>query len=279
VRLLGNFEDSEDTRAIGSIFLDHLQFLTVERCTPCLFLEKLALPRDARIFIRYNLISHLIPFAFNLPQSIGEYVSLQGLASLHALITLQHDTYIDATGPNGSIAIRFTDLQDASPVCGAILSLPTTGITQFICEFHPASTMVEMGKVTKMMDILPRLEEIVLVHFSETATKNLLSPLKDASGWTNLLRLKLVHCRKIPDWIGDLVQVAAERKDEGLMLDNVTVVYGEEEQAQELFDVLKWFVGMVDLVEVRPGEVVRSEQVWDDISCTARMIHVSAWGN
>lgn len=272
VRLLGNFEDNEDERAAGSIFLRHLRFFTVERCTPCAFLEKLTFPRNARIFIRYNLISHRIPFAFTLPQSMGGYANLQGLTSLHVLMAVQNDTYIDITGPSGSIAIRFMDLQDSSPVCNAIHSLSATGITRFVCEFHPALTRMEIDKVTAIMDILPHLEEIVLVHFGGKDTREFLFALKNASRWRRLLRLKFVHCRRIANWIRDLVEVAAERTDESPVLDTVTVVYEGREQVQELFGVLEGFVK----VEVEEGEATRSEQVWDDTSCTAKVISVLA---
>jgi hypothetical protein len=271
VRLLGNFEESEDTRAAGSILLGHLQFLAVERCTPCTFLETLAFPRNARIFIRYNLVSHFIPFAFTLPRSMGEYANLQGLTSLHVLVAFHNDTCIDATGPNGSIAIRFMDLQDASPVCDAIASLSTTGITQFVYELHPALTGMEIDKVTRMMDMLPYLEEIVLVHFGGTDMQEFLSALKNTNGWIGLLRLKFVHCRHITDWIGDLIEVAAERMDDDLVLGTVTVVCEGVGQEQELFGVLEGFVGALDLVEVGTGEMTRSEQVWDDTSCTTRL--------
>lgn len=272
VRLIGNFEENEDAHATGSIFLRHLRFFTVERCTPCTFLEKLAFPRNARIFIRHNLISHFIPFASTLPQSMGEYANLQGLTSLRALIT--NETYIDVTGPNGSIAIRLMDLQDASPVCDAIALLSTTGITQFVCEFHPDLTGMKIHKVTGMMNFLPHLEEIVLVHFGEADVQEFLSVLKNTSGWMELLRLKFVHCRRITDWIGDLIQVAAERMDDGLVLDTVTVVYEGTEQVQELFDVLGGFVRTLDRVELEASEVTRSEQVWDDTSCTTRVVSV-----
>lgn len=189
-------------------------------------------------------------------------------------MAFHNDTYIDLTGPNGSIAIRFMDLQGASPMCDAIDSLSTTEITQFVCEFHPASTRTEIDKVIRTMDTLPHLEEIVLVHFSETDMQEFLSALKNTSGWMRLSRLKLVHCRRITDWISDLIQVAAERMDEGLVLDTVTVVYEGREQEQELFGVLEWFVRTLERVGVEVGEVVRSEQVWDDISCTARVISV-----
>jgi len=275
VRLLGNFENGEDTRADGSISLGRLRFLTVERCTPCLFLEKLTFPRNARIFIRYNLISNLIPDAFSLPRSMGKYANLQGLASLHVVMAFRNDTYIEATGPNGSVAIRFMDLHDGSPVCNAIASLPAAEITQFVCEYHPALTAMQVDKVINMMDILPHLEEIVLVHFGRADTQDFLSSLKNTSKWTNLQRLKFVHCRQIADWIGDLIQVAAER-DGRLMLDVVTIIYEGKERTQELFGVLEGFVGMLELVEVGAGEVLRSEQVWDDANCTARIISVSA---
>ena len=269
VRLLGNFEESEDMRAAGSILLKHLQFFTVERCTPCTFLEKLAFPRNARISIHYNPIFHLIPFAFTLPQSIGEYANLQGVTSLYTLVAFHNDTYIDVAGPNGSMAVRFMDLQDASPVCDVIASLSTTGITQFVCEFHPALTGMEMDKVIRMMAILPHLEEIVLVHFGEADMQEFLSTLKNPRGWMRLLRLKFAHCRRITSWIRDLIQVAAERK-----LDTVTVVYDGREQMPELLGVLGAFVGTLDLVEVELGEVTRSERVWDDTSCTTRVISV-----
>lgn len=277
VRLLGNFEDSEDTRADGSISLGHLQFFTVERCTPCLFLEKLTLPRNARIFIRYNLISNLIPFAFSLPPSMGKYANLKGLTSLHVLMSFRSDSYyIEATGPNGSVAIGFMDLQDTSPVCNAIASLPATGITKFVCEFHPALTVMQVDKVIRMMGILPHLEEISLAHFGGADTQDFLSSLKNTSEWTKLLRLRFVHCRQMADWIGDLIQVAAER-DERLTLDTITVVYERRERTQELFGVLEGFVGTLELVEVGTEEVLRSEQVWDDTSCTARIVSVPAW--
>lgn len=274
VGLVGNFEESEDEREDGNILLGRLQSLSVERCTPCTFLDKLAFPRNARVFIHCGLVSRFTPFTFIFPPSIGEYANLQGLASLHVLMAFHNDTYIDLTGPNGSIAIRFMDLQGASPMCDAIDSLSTTEITQFVCEFHPASTRTEIDKVIRTMDTLPHLEEIVLVHFSETDMQEFLSALKNTSGWMRLSRLKLVHCRRITDWISDLIQVAAERMDEGLVLDTVTVVYEGREQEQELFDVLEWFVRTLERVGVEVGEVVRSEQVWDDISCTARVISV-----
>ena len=276
VRLLGNFEDSEDSRAIGSVSLEHLRFLTVERCTPCTFLEKLTLPHNARIFIRYNLISHLIPFAFTLPQSMGNYTNLQGLTSIYMLMGL-NDTYLDATGPNGSVAIRFMDLQDPFPVCNAIGSLPTTGITQLVCEFHPAATRMEIDKITQMMNILSHLEEIVLIHFSSVDIQEFLSVLKNTRGWMRLVRLKFVHCRQVTNWIGDLIQVAAERMDESLGLNTVTVVYEGKEWVQELVDVLGGFVGTLELVEEEAEEVMRSEQVWDDTSCTARVVSVPAY--
>jgi len=274
VRLIGNFEESEDERADGNILLRRLQSLSVERCSPRTFLEKLAFPRNARVFIRCGLVSHFTPFTFILPQSIGEYANLQGLTSLHVLMAFHNDTYIDLTGPNGSIAIRFMDLQSVSPICDAIALLSTTGITQFVCEFHPALTRMEVDKAIRTMDTLPHLEEIVLIHFGEADMQEFLSALQNTSGWMKLSRLKLVHCRRITDWIGDLIRVAAERMDEGLVLDTVTVVYEGGEQEQELFGVLEWFVGTLERVEVEVGEVVRSEQAWDDISCTARVISV-----
>ena len=273
VRLLGNFEDSEDARAIRSVLLGRLKSLTVERCMPCTFLEKLNFPRNARIFIRYNLISQLIPFAFTLPRTMKEYANLQGLTSLHVLMAYQNDTYIDVTGPHGSVALQFMDLQDASPVCGAIASLLTAGITQLVCEFHPALARTEMDKVIKMMVILPDLEEAVLVHFGGVDMQRFLSALKNTSGWVKLLRLKFVHCRQTANWIGDLIEVAAERMDEGLALETVVVV-DERKEVHEFFGVLEGFVKTLELVEVEAGEVARSEQVWDDASWTTRVISV-----
>lgn len=278
VRLLGNFDESEDERAVGSIPLGCLQFLSVERCTPCIFLEKLTFPRNARIFIRYNLISNLIPLAFTLPRSMGKYENLQGLTCLHVLIGPQDDVYVDATGPNGSVALRFMGLRDVSPACNAIASLSTREITQFVCELHPALTSMEIGKVTRLMDILPDVEEITLVHFGGADTQDFLSALKNTRGWTRLLGLKFVHCRQVNDWIGDLIQVAAERNDERI-LDTVTVVYEGREQMQELFGVLGGFVGTLELAEEEAEEVVRSELVWDDAGCTTRVTSVPAGWN
>ena len=170
--------------------------------------------------------------------------------------------------------MRIVDLQDASPICDAIALLSTTEITQFVCEFHPALTRMEMDKVIRMMDILRHLEEIELVHFGETDTQKFLSALKNTSRWMRLRRLKFVHCRRITDWISDLIQVAAERMDEDLVLDTVTVVYEGREQEQELFGVLGGFVRTLDLVGVEAGEVTRSEQVWDDTSCTTKVMSV-----
>jgi hypothetical protein len=53
------------------------------------------------------------------------------------------------------------------------------------------------------------------------------------------------------------------------MLDAVAVVFEEGEDA-ELFDLLKVFVGMVELVGEEAGQIVRSVQVWDDADCTTR---------
>jgi len=203
-----------------------------------------------------------------------EYANLQGLTSLHVLMTYQNDTYIDVTGPHGSVAVQFMDLRDASPVCNVIASLSTTGITQLVCEFHPALTRMEMEKVARLMDILPDLEEVVLVHFGGTDTQEFISTLRNTSMWVKLLRLKFVHCRQTTNWIGNLIHVAAERMDEGLVLDTVTVVDEGKEQVQELFGVLEGFVGTFEFVEVEPGEVTRSEQVWDDASWTTRVIPV-----
>jgi hypothetical protein len=276
VRLIDTFEDSEDARGPGNIILRWLQFLSVERCLQCRFLEKLTFPRQARISIRYNLISRLIPFAFTLPQSMGDHANLQGLTSLHALMAFTDNTYIDATGPNGSIAIRFVELQDPSPVCDAIASLSTTGITRLVCEFHPALIVIRMDKVTKIMDVLPYLEEIKLVHLGEANTRDFLSALRNANGWTNLRKLKFVHCRQMTNWIIDLIQVALWRKGKGLMLGSVKVVYKGGERLPESFERLERTVGKLKVVEEGTGEVMRSEVVWDDASCTTRVTSVPA---
>lgn len=272
VRLLGNFENSEDEREAGSIFLEHLRFLTVEKCTTRTFLEKLTLPRDTRMFVHYNIISHIIPSTHPLPQSMREYANLQGLTSLWVLF--YDETYIDATGLNGSVALKFMDRQDASFMCNAIDSLPATDITRLLCEFHPALTPVEIDKVKMMMDMLPHLEEIVLAHFDERDVRRFLSTLTNTSGWKKLLRLKFVHCRQLMNWFPGLIQMVAERMDRGLGLDIVTVVYVGEERSQELFDVLRGFVGRVEEVEVGIGEVIMSEPVWDDANCTTRLTSV-----
>ena len=274
VRLLGNFEDSEDERTAGGIFLKHLRFLTVERSMTCTFLEKLTLPRGTRIFIRYSIITHLVPFTPPLPQSMRGYANLQGLTSLWVLLAFQNETYIDATGPNGSVAMEFMDRQDASFVCNAIDLLPATDITQLVCEFHPALTPVKIDKVKKMMDMLPHLEEIILIHFDGKDVERFLSTLTITNGWKKLLRLKFVHCRQLMNWIGNLIETAAERMDRGLKLDIVAVVSEGEEGLRDMFDLLKGFVGRVEEVEVGAGEVIRSEQVWDDADCTARLTSV-----
>ena len=276
VRLIGNFEDSEDARAAGSVALRCLQFLSVERCVGCKFLEKLTLPRKARIFIRYNIISRLVPFAFTLPQSMGDNANLQGLTSLHMLMAFTNDTYTDITGPNGSIAMRFAELQYASPICNAIASLSTTGITRLVCEFHPALGMTHIEKVTRTMGVLPHLEEIKLVHFGGKNTQDFLSALRNTNGWTKLLRLEFVHCRQITGWIVNLIRVALGRKGEGLTLDTVTIVHKKGERLPELLERLEMAVGRLRLVGERAEEVVRSELVWDDTTCTARVTSVSA---
>ena len=273
-RLIGDFEDGEDARGAGSIILRRLRFLSVERCVQCRFLEKLAFPREARVSIRYNLVSRLVPSASTLPQSMEGHVSLEGLTSLHALMAFTNDTYIDATGPNGSIAIRFVELQDPSPVCNAVASLPTTGITRFVCEFHPALIVTHIDKITGMMDVLPHLEEIKLVHFGKINTRDFLSALINTSGWTKLRKLKFVHCRQMTDWIIDLVQVALWRKGKGLMLCSVSIVYKRGERLPESFERLQRAVGKLKFVEEGAGEVMRSEVVWDDASCTTRVTSV-----
>lgn len=274
VRLVGDFEDDEDTRAPESIVLGCLKFLSMERCVPRKLLEKLTFPREARIFIRYNIASRFIPSAFTLPQSMGKHVNLQGLTSLHMLMAFTNDTYTDATGPNGSVAMRFAELQHASPICNAIASLSTTGITQLVCEFHPALTMIHIEKVTMMMRILPHLEKIKLVHFGGVNTREFLSILRSTNGWKKLLRLEFVHCRHITSWISDLIWVALGRKVEGSTLDTVTIVYKKGDRLPVLLERLKGAVRTLRLVEEGAGEVVRSELVWDDANCTVRATSV-----
>ena len=273
VRLIGGFEDYNDARAAESITLGRLRFLSMERCTPRKFLEKLTFPREARIFIRYNFTSHLTPPQFTLPRSMGKF----GLTSLHALMAFTNDTYIDATGPNGSVAIRFVELRSASPVCNAIASLSTAGVTRLVCEFHPTLDVESLDRVIKMMGVLPHLEEIELVHFSGENVQDFLFALKDISKWTKLLRLKFVHCRQLINWSVDLSSMACGRKVEGLTFDTVTIVYKRGERVlHDALMRLEWAVGMLGLVEEEVGEVMRSEVEWDDTSCTTRIASVSA---
>jgi hypothetical protein len=131
---------------------------------------------------------------------------------------------------------------------------------------------MKIDKVKKIMDMLPHLEEIVLIHFDKSDTERFLSILRNTSGWKRLSRLKFVHCRQLANWIGELVQTVSERMDRGLVLDIVTVVYEAEEGPQELFDVLRGLVKLEEVVEI--GEVTRSEQAWDDADCTARITSV-----
>jgi hypothetical protein len=285
VRLLGNFEDGEDARAAESIYMKYLRFFTVERCTPCSFLEKLTFPDKARVFIRYNFIPHLAPSVYTLPQPTRRYPNLQGLSSLYALTTYPNDTYIDATGPNGSIAIQYTDLQDedGSVLLNTVAMLPTTGVTQLTCESHPAFTGIEICNVVTMMDVLPLLEEITLVHFGSADTQNFLSALANPNRWTCLRRLGFVHCRQVADWIEYFISVAAGREDEGLKLDTVNIVLkergGAERAHTELFDVLEGFVGTLELVEEEAGDILRSAQVWDEANCTTTRVSVPMWAD
>ena len=276
VRLIGNFdsEDDEDTRTAESIVLGCLKFLSVERCVPRRFLEKLTLPRGARVFIRYNP-SRLVPPAFALQQPMERYANLQGLTSLYAIMGGMRDTYVDATGPNGSIAMRFVELWDSSPICDAIAPLSTT-VTRLAFEFHPALDVVRIDKVTEIMGVLPHLEEIELVHFGGENIRDFLSVLRTTNKWTQLQRLKLVHCRRVTDWIVDLIRVALERKGDGLILETVTIVY-ERERLPGMSERLERAVGMLELVEESEAETVRSELVWDDASCTARITSVPVW--
>ena len=272
VRLIGSFEDDEDTRVAGSTVLGCLKFLSLERCAPHMFLEKLAFPRGARLFIRYSTSRFFSP-AFTPEQSTERYGNLQGLTSLHALIGFMSDTYVDVTGPNGSIAIRFMELWDPSPICETIAPLSTAGITRLVCEFHPAFNVERIDKVTRIMDILSHLEEIELVHFGGENTRDFISVLRTTSRWTELQRLKFVHCRQVTDWIVDLIHMVLERKGDGLMLDTVTIVY-KRERLPGMFERLERAVGELELVKETAAEMERSELVWDDISCTARVTSV-----
>ena len=277
VKLLGNFEDNQDTRATGTISMKRLRFFAVERCTPCTFLEKLNFLGKARVFIRHNFIPHLAPFAYTLPQSMGTYPNLQGLSSLYVLTTVHpNNTYVEATGPNGSIAIQYTDLQHGSTLSNTIATLPTTGVTRLTCESHPAITEIEIEKVVGLMEFLPCLEEVTLVHFGSADIQIFLSALSNSSGWVNLRRLKFVHCGQVEDWIGHLVTVAMGREDDNLRLDTVTIVF-EEGEGVEQFGALVGFVGKLGLVEEGAGQILRSEHVWDDANCTTTRVSVPMW--
>ena len=271
LRLMGSFWYHGDTHGAERIVLGCLRFLTVERCAPRRLLEKLTLPRGTRVFIRYKP-SRSVPPAFTTQESVERYANLQGLTSLHVLV-LMNDTYVDATGPNGSLAVRFKELQDPSAMRNAIAPLPTAGITRLVCELHPASKVAHTDKITRMMDILPHLEEIKLIHFGEEATRAFLSVLRTTSRWTKLRRLEFVHCRRVTDWILNLIRVALERKGEGLMLETVTIVY-KREPLSGMFERLERTVEALELVEEGAAEMVRSELVWDDISCTTRVTSV-----
>ena len=266
--LVGSFWDNEVTRGAESTVLGCLKFLTVERCAPRRLLEKLTLPRGTRVYIRYNP-SRSVPPAFTL-QSVERYPNLQGLTSLHALMDFMRDTFVDATGPNGSLAIRFMELQDPSAMRDAIAPLPTAGITRLVCEFYPTLKGVRIDKVTRIMDVLPQLEEIKLIHFGEENTRDFLSALRNTSQWTKLRRLEFVHCRRVTDWIVNLIKLALERKGEGLMLETVTIVY-RRERLSGMFERLEMAVETLELVEESAAEMVKSEVVWDDISFTARV--------
>ena len=273
VRLLGNFEDDDDTRPEESIFMGRLRFFTVERCTPCLFLEKLTFPQNARIFIRYGFVPHTISFAYTLPRSVGRYTNLQDLSSLHALVRYPNYTYLDAAGPNGSVAIGYMELQDEFALSAAIATLPTAAITRLVCEFDPAFTTMSSGRFVRIMDALPLLGEIKLVHFGGADMQNLLSALMNTSEWTDLRGLEFVHCRQTAEWVTDLVRVASGRMDAGKMLDSVKVVFGRGEWV-ELFDVLGAVVGTLVLVEEGAGQILKSVQEWDDANCTVTTISV-----
>ncbi|KAF9788708.1 hypothetical protein BJ322DRAFT_656143 [Thelephora terrestris] len=276
VRLLGNFNDDEDVRPTGSISMRQLRFLAVERCTPCLFLEKLTFPRNVRIFIRYNYIPHLPSSAYALPRAMRGYTNLQGMSSLHALMTYPNETYVDVTGPHGSVALQYTDLQNDTILSDAIDMLSVAEITHLTCEFHPTFVGVEIGKVVTIMDILPHLEEIVLVHFGSGDMQNFLSALRDMNRWMGLRRLKFVHCHQIADWISDLIHVALERESVDLMWDTVTIVDVEREPT-EWFGVLEGFVGTLEIIEEEAEQVQRSVRGWDEANCTATRVSVPAW--
>jgi len=271
VGLVGNFEDVEDDRPAESTVLGSLKFLSVERCAPLRLFEKLTLPRGARVFIRYN--PRFIPPVFTLQQPMERYANLQGLTSLHALMNPGSDTYVDANGPNGSISIRYRELLDPAPLCNTITSLPTTGIIRLVCEFHPALNMVHIDMVARMMDVLPHLEEIELIHFGGENTREFLSVIRTTSQWTMLRGLKFVHCRPVIDWIVDLIRVALERKGDGLMLDVVTIVY-ERERLPGAFERLERGVRTLEVVEESAAEMVRSELVQDDASYTMRVTSI-----
>ena len=275
VRLLGNFDDDEDTREARSVFMRRLRFLAVERCTPCLFLEKLTFPPNARIFIRYIFIHHLNPFGYTLPQFIRGYTNLQELSSLHLLIADPSDTYIDVTGPNGSVAIQYTDLRDHTILSNVMTALPAMGVTELTCEFHPAFTGMEMGSVVlEVMDVLHHLEEITLVRFGGIDMHNFFTTLEHTDGWRNLRRLKFIHCQRVRDWIGDLIGAVLEREASGSTLDTATIVLDGSEQS-DLFGVLE----TVEIVEEEPRQMVKSVQVWDDVNCTLMRTSVPVWAD
>ena len=271
VGLVGKFKDVEDGRAAGSTVLGRLKFLSVERCAPRRFLEKLTLPRGARVFIRYD--PHFISPTFTLQQSMERYGNLRELTSLHVLMGFMSDTCLDATGPNGSIAMRFMELLDPSPMCNAINPLQTAGIIRLVCEFHPALNMAHVETVTRMADVLPHLEEIELIHFGGDNTREFLSFIRTTGQWTMLRRLKFVHCRRVTDWIVDLTLVALERKGDGMILDNVTIIY-KLEQLPAMFERLARAVGTLEVVEESAAEMMRGELVWDAASYTARVVSV-----
>ena len=266
VGLVGSFED-EDVPTAESTVLGRLKFLSVERCASRRLLEKLTLPRGARVLIGYNPIFILPPFT--LQHSMEKYANLRGLESLYALVA--GETYVDATGPNGSIAIRFTESsRDPFSLCDAIAPLPTAGITRLVYEIHLASDPEQMDEVTRMMDILPHLEEIELIHFGEEGTQEFLSVIRTTSRWVRLRRLKFVHCRRVTDWIADLIWVALARKGDGLILDTVTIVY-ERERLPGMFERLERAVETLEVVEESVAEMARGELVWDAASYTARI--------
>ena len=271
VGLVDNFWSAEDERAAGSTVLGRLKFLSVERCVPRGFLEKLTFPRGARVFIRYN--PRFIPPAFALQQPMEGYANMRGLTSLHVLTGPMSDTYLDATGPNGGIAFQLMELLGPSPMCNAITPLPTAGIIRLVCELHPALDVVHIDTFTRLMDVLPNLEEIELVHLGGDDTQEFLSVIRTTSQWTMLRRLKFVHCRRVTDWIVHLIRMALERKGDEMMLDTVTIVY-KWERLPGMFERLERAVGTLEVVEESAAEMVRSELVWDDAGYTMRVTSV-----